>query len=99
MLMTYQHVYSHQDDPQKVLKIHQNIITMAEATALAKKSSPAPLLYVAWDRAARAGRERTQNMPVHNPGFTVKVEVVLDMGVVYSFRNMMEIIYWVAHRK
>ena len=53
--MTYGHIYSHQDDQAKLLKIHDNRISMVEAVDIARNPSKVALLNSACDREAEEG--------------------------------------------
>ena len=66
IVITYKHVYSNQDDPQKLMKINKNL-TLAEAIKQAKSPNPEALLNIACDKAAERGREVLAGMPKTNP--------------------------------
>ena len=53
-LLTYQHVYSHQDDPQKMMKIHPDL-TMKQATHMVKHPSVHAKVNIACDKEAETG--------------------------------------------
>ena len=55
--ITYKHVYSHQDNPPKIMKIHKNL-TLVEATKRTKSPNLKALLNIAYDKAAE--REATR---------------------------------------
>ena len=91
IVITYKHVYSHQDDPQKLIKINKDL-HLAEATKRAKSPSPEALLNIACDKAAERGREILAGMPRINPITPKEAQVVLNIGGTHIYRNMKEAI-------
>ena len=87
IVLTYEHVYNHQDDPQKLMKIHKSL-TMEEATKRAKTPSREALINIACDKAAEKGRTIFQGKPRTNPITPKEAQVVLDIGGTHIFRNM-----------
>ena len=98
IVLSYKHVYSHQDDPLKLMKIHRNM-TLAEATIKAKSPNSEALINIACDKAAERGREILAGMPKTNPLTPKEVQVVLDIGGTHIYRNMKEKIEWAAHHE
>ena len=78
IVITYKHVYSHQDDPQKLMMMNKNL-TLAEARKQAKSPNPEALLNIACDKAAERGGETLAGMPRTNPITPKEAQVVLDI--------------------
>ena len=55
-MVTYDHVYSHQDDPAKLMKIDP-LLTFVEAIRKAKNPSVQALVNIACDKEATRGQE------------------------------------------
>ena len=98
IVITYKHVCSHQDDPQKLIKINKDLI-LAEVTKRAKSPNLEALLNIACDKAAERGREILAGIPRKNPITPKEAKVVLNIGGTHIYRNMKEAIEWAAHHE
>ena len=96
ILVTYDHVYSHQDDPVKLMKIDP-LLTYAEAIQQAKNTSAQALVNIACDKEATQGQEIFRGKQRENGILPVEVGAVLTIGGKYIFRKMKEAIFFAAH--
>ena len=92
----YHHVYSHQDDPLKVLKIHRGTITLQQAKEKAANPGKIALLNIACDKAANRGWTDCQVEQSNNPILPKELRVALDIKGTFVFRNMKKQIEWAS---
>ena len=85
--ITYKHIYSHKDDPLKIMKIHKTM-TIEKATIQAKSPSPEALLNIAHEKAAEKEHQTLKGVPRTKPILTKEVQITLDIGETCIFRDM-----------
>ena len=96
IMVTYQHVYSHQDDPVKLMKINPSL-TWAEAKLKAQTPSVHAQLNIACDREAEAGRAIFGGFQRTNMITPDETGAVLEIGGRHIFRQMKDHINHAAH--
>lgn len=82
---TYQHMYSHQDDPAKLMKINP-ALTWTEAKLKVQNPSVHAKLNIACDREAELGRKIFGGRQRSNMTLPDEVGVVLKIGGRHIFR-------------
>ena len=84
-MVMYQHVYSHQDDPVKLIKINSSL-TWAEAKQKAHNPSVHAQLNIACDREAEFGRTIFGGRQRPNMIIPHEIGAVLEIGGRHIFR-------------
>ena len=96
ILITYEHVYSHQDDPVKLMKIDPQL-SYKEAIEKAKKPSVQAQVNMVCDKEATRGQEIFRDRQKENGILPDEVGAVLTIEGKQIFRKMKEAIYFAAH--
>ena len=96
IMLTYEHVYSHQDDPAKLMKIDPHL-SFKEAIEKAKNPSTQAQVNIACDEEATRGQEIFKGRQKDNGILPDEVGAVLTIEGTQIFRKMKEAIFFAAH--